>query len=267
MYSKNTRFVYELIQNAEDNNYTRAKEPFLSFAIYPDRIIVDSNEDGFSSDNVRAICSTGESTKTGMQGYIGEKGIGFKSVFKVAKKVHVQSEPFSFAFEHTKESDDDGLGMVTPMDEDFEDLPLGVQTRITLILKDFPMTPEQCDDLFNIPDTLLLFLGKLKRLQVSRHLPGIDNSSTTYQYCFDSEKDLAMITKEVSCGSESRSTSSLFRVFKRDVSGLPSDDARSYTDRATVVLAFPVDNAEEPVIQDQHVFAFLPLRKVGFKVC
>lgn len=50
--------------------------------------------------NVRAICSTGESTKTNTSGYIGEKGIGFKSVFKAASKVHIQSGPFSFFFEH-----------------------------------------------------------------------------------------------------------------------------------------------------------------------
>lgn len=115
--------MYELIQNAEDNNYKRASANgstvFLSFSLYPDRIVLDSNEDGFSKEHVKAICSTGDSTKTAAEGYIGEKGIGFKSVFKVAKKVHIQSEPYSFSFEHTRDSSDDGLGMVTPLDEDY----------------------------------------------------------------------------------------------------------------------------------------------------
>jgi hypothetical protein len=60
--------MYELIQNAEDNEYTRAEaddnDVYLSFSMYPDRIVLESNEDGFGEDHVKAICSTGESTKT-----------------------------------------------------------------------------------------------------------------------------------------------------------------------------------------------------------
>ena len=97
LYSKDTGFVSELIQNAEDNTYTRAEgKIYLSFSLYPDRLVLDSNEDGFREEHVRAICNTSASTKAVSRGFIGEKGIGFKSVFKVAKKVHVQSHPFSF---------------------------------------------------------------------------------------------------------------------------------------------------------------------------
>lgn len=102
LYSKDTRFLYELIQNAEDNQYTQAEassdDPFISFSLYPDQLVIDSNEDGFNAENVKAICSVAESTKTVAQGYIGEKGIGFKSVFKIAQRVHIQSGPFSFSF-------------------------------------------------------------------------------------------------------------------------------------------------------------------------
>ena len=38
---------------------------------------------GFSAPNVRALCDVGRSTKTGGLGYIGQKGIGWKSVFRV----------------------------------------------------------------------------------------------------------------------------------------------------------------------------------------
>ena len=51
--------------------------------------MIDSNEDRFSEANIKAICSIGESTKTCKQSYVGEKGSGFKSVFKVAQKVYV----------------------------------------------------------------------------------------------------------------------------------------------------------------------------------
>jgi HSP90 family molecular chaperone len=103
-----------LIQNAEDNNYSRAEalgvEPYIKFTIRPDTISIDCNEDGFTPENVRAICRIGESTKirANAQYYIGEKGIGFKSVFMVASKVHIQSGPFSFSFEH--EPGNNGMG-------------------------------------------------------------------------------------------------------------------------------------------------------------
>ena len=261
-----------MIQNAEDNSYTLSPEtePFLIFRIEKDRIVIDSNEDGFTSSNVKAICSTGQSTKTSSQGYIGEKGIGFKSVFKVASKVHIQSGPFSFAFYHTRESDGHGLGMVTPYDEEYEELPDGVRTRMTLILKRSPMTEERCNELFNIPNTLLLFLSKLKKIQINREFPN-EKTSTIYGHRFDWTSKLAIASETTFSGSDlshSDSTEHLFKTFKRNVTGLPYDEARAdnHTDRATVVLAFPVDVEEKPVVDNQYVFAFLPLRRCGFTV-
>jgi hypothetical protein len=135
LYAKDTRFVYELLQNAEDNGYSLAADPpWLHFAIHQDRIVIDSNEDGFSKANIKVICSISESTKTSVRGYIGEKGIGFKSVFKVAHKVHVQSGPYSFAFEYQRDGNDNDLGMVTPMSEGHLDVPDGERTRMTLHL-------------------------------------------------------------------------------------------------------------------------------------
>lgn len=46
---------------------------------------------GFSDVNVRALCDVGRSTKTGGLGYIGQKGIGWKSVFRVGFLMCVDS--------------------------------------------------------------------------------------------------------------------------------------------------------------------------------
>lgn len=55
---------------------------------------------------------------------------------------------------------------------------------------------------------------------------------------------------------------------------MPEDQARKevkedeepiYIKKADVVLAFPLDDQDIPVIEEQHVFAFLPLRKAGYK--
>ena len=89
LYSKDTHFVLELIQNADDNSYPDSfsqpacKEvPSLKFVVGTCTITVLNNEMGFMEPNVRALCDVGKSTKGAHRaGYIGQKGIGFKSVF------------------------------------------------------------------------------------------------------------------------------------------------------------------------------------------
>jgi len=274
LYSTDTRFIFELIQNAEDCDYTVAidagEDPFLRFSLYPDKLLIECNEDGFKEKHVRAICSIGESSKT-HQGYIGEKGIGFKSVFKVAKKVHVQSEPFSFAFEHARQSDADGLGMVTPLEHDYEDLPEDVQTRFTLSLLDSTTQTSSFErrreELNNLPETLLLFLSSLEKLQINMYPDAEDAIETTYR-CLSRGDDLETITKTVSRGGANSTTSTTqrFHVTRRIIENLPFDNARPKTRDATAVLAFPVDGSDSPVLERQHVYAYLPLREVGFTV-
>ena len=142
-----------------------------------DRLVIDCNEDGFTEANVNAICAVGQSTKANSGGYIGgkisppsrvckfiltkaciEKGIGFKSVFKVARAAKVQSGPFSFNF---NSGDSDGLGMVTPYQSTYESLPPPVRTRLTLTLLDQNDFSKRRQDLISLPETLLLFLHKV----------------------------------------------------------------------------------------------------------
>ncbi len=72
----------------------------MKLQVVGNKLIVEYNEDGFTKDNVRAITAVGESTKklllTGKHESIGEKGIGFKSVFGVAKSVEIHSNGFDF---------------------------------------------------------------------------------------------------------------------------------------------------------------------------
>lgn len=55
------------------------------FILQDTGIVVLNNEQGFSVENIKALCDIGNSTKKRSgAGYIGHKGIGFKSVFRVA---------------------------------------------------------------------------------------------------------------------------------------------------------------------------------------
>lgn len=101
LYSKDTHFVLELIQNADDNSYSLdlSVHPTVQFVLHKDCICVLNNEVGFLEKNIRAICDVGKSTKDpSRSGYIGQKGIGFKSVFRITDAPEVHSNNFHIRF-------------------------------------------------------------------------------------------------------------------------------------------------------------------------
>jgi hypothetical protein len=277
--------VFELLQNADDNSYSKVKSsstpPSVSFRVYPRQIIVDCNEDGFTRENLIAICSVGKSSKTGAQGYIGEKGIGFKSVFMVAWKVHIRSGGFSFYFKHRK--GDSGMGMISPVWEECDDdISTGPLTRITLflhesesdesLLQQHETTLQQFREL---QATFLLFMKNLRTIEVNiydYHDELI--SSTTFSMTHWQQNGVALKRKTVADG-ETREETHYYHIVKELFSGLAKSENRNYSDSelseetyatTEVVLAFPVTAGSIPIVESQEVFAFLPIRKMGFPV-
>lgn len=186
--------------------------------------------------------------------------------------MHIQSGPFSFAFSHTRDDDDDGLGMITPYYENAEELPNGVRTRMTLTLLDSMKFEELASEFRAVPDTFLMFLGRLQRL--SLELYQSDNTLIAIQYSKRESKENGLYTtilvKTSRKDMEESTSEQKYYTTKRDLHSLPFDEARkdkegNSIDRATVVLAFPVDEHDEPVLKQQYTYAFLPLRRVGFK--
>ena len=111
LYSKDTHFVLELIQNADDNEYNMHTTPTLVFSVLPDRIVLRNNEVGFSAKNVTAICDVARSTKSKHSlGFIGAKGIGFKSVYCVTDTPFICSGHYRFKFDRKSHS----LGYILP---------------------------------------------------------------------------------------------------------------------------------------------------------
>ena len=112
LYTKDTHFVLELIQNADDNCYpSKGVTPSLVFIISETAITVLNNEVGFSEKNIRAICDVGKSTKgVHRSGYIGQKGIGFKSVFRVINTPEIHSNGFHIRFDASA----DPIGFILP---------------------------------------------------------------------------------------------------------------------------------------------------------
>ncbi|MBQ8135261.1 MAG: ATP-binding protein [Clostridia bacterium] len=89
-----------MIQNVDDCDYEKPEFCCLdiNFDFNQNQIVLTYNETGFTPANVFAITGIAEAAKniTSTKNEIGEKGIGFKSVFGVAEKVWIRSGFFSF---------------------------------------------------------------------------------------------------------------------------------------------------------------------------
>ena len=257
----------------------------MLFEVFSDRIITECNEDGFNAENLRAICNVGKSSKTGSQAYIGEKGIGFKSVFKVADVVIIQSGYFTFSFNHKKE--ESGVGMITPdwLSEDDERLaPVGAgRTRITLMLRQDDDTQDVVASVTKQFDSLheemLLFMNKLKSITVIKyHENGTRKDTTTYSYANAQSTGTTLVRTERITqveGGEKKCTAKHFYVSRYTATNLPQRKGRNYTEEplaagtqasSDIVLAFPLSEYMTPLEANQWLFSFLPVHLTGFKV-
>lgn len=92
LYSSSVHFVAELIQNADDNTYTDSiDDRVIKFVLNENALTVFNNEVGFEPANIEAICRVGGSTKKAKANNIGQKGVGFKSVFSISHRPEVHS--------------------------------------------------------------------------------------------------------------------------------------------------------------------------------
>lgn len=95
------RFIQEILQNADDCDYSEGVIPSFRFIQKSSILVTEYNEVGFNRANIRSITAIGESTKNkllnGELKAIGEKGVGFKTIFAVASEVRIHSGDYSFA--------------------------------------------------------------------------------------------------------------------------------------------------------------------------
>lgn len=91
-YSDSNHFVYELLQNAEDEKATRVVIEF-----YKDQLVFYHNGDPFDEEDVRGVASMLMGTKDRNDAQtIGRFGMGFKSVFKYTYQPEIYSDDEAF---------------------------------------------------------------------------------------------------------------------------------------------------------------------------
>ncbi|KAG2261857.1 hypothetical protein Bca52824_068936 [Brassica carinata] len=292
LYAKDVHFLMELIQNAEDNEYPEGVDPCLEFVITseditatgaPATLLIFNNEKGFSEKNIESICSVGRSTKKGnrKRGYIGEKGIGFKSVFLITSRPYIFSKGYQIRFNEDPCSYC-SLGYIVPEWVDQHPSPADIQriygssgsalptTTIILPLKSDKVKPVK-EQLSSVHPEVLLFLSKIKRLSIREHCQN-PNLSTVNSIGIVSETDF-MTRKSIDAesytihlsASETHSEKQCSYYMWRQKFPVKQEnrvERRNEVDDWVITLAFPFGERLGRGDSSPGIYAFLPTEMV-----
>jgi hypothetical protein len=236
------RFIYELLQNADDCDYEKAKVfgelPFFICELSDLIITTHYNEDGFTKANVRSITAIGESTKKQIQSdhrraIIGEKGVGFKSVFSVASEVAIHSNGFHFRL--TEEMP------TIPQRTELIKIPQG--TKMIFSLKK-TITKE----LFTRENVLVLCLclRRLKKIKLGSYVVKIDDSPTRRIVYIDGEKYFF------------KKYSHYFTVENRQAIEERENHQRVIDPKQEICFYMPDDSNTSDKVKAHHLYSGLP---------
>jgi hypothetical protein len=258
LYDTEIRFLLELIQNADDNTYS-CECPELNFTYKKGSLRVDCNEVGFTESDVRALCQIGKSTKTGLGSstrYIGEKGIGFKSVFKVAHTVYIHSRSFSFKLDRSQP-----VGIIAPVWAEFPEPTLPGYTSFYLLLEKDCNEEELVQEVQGLDPTLLMFTRRLSQINlvVTRDEGPPWTQKLRREVLPGDTLPVTVIHRGSTCQS--------YVIMRHLVSRMPLEERRPGCSESEILLAFPItDSSMRPMSTTYPVYAFLPIRDYGFKV-
>jgi len=259
LYAGSAHFVLELIQNADDNRYAEGATPALHITVAADRVRFDNNELGFTEKNVLSLCNIGQSTKAGSDPrYIGNKGIGWKSVFKISSTPEVHSRSYHLRFDS---NDTSGLGYICPepiappagWDESSGTaiiLPVA-SAGADAAIRDFELA------MGRMQPVLLLFLHQLEWIHITLS-GGITRSLRRRS---DEDDTQVIILEEQQHNQTSRQR---FLVVTRCLAPVVArGNATVLSTELTIAFPLP-ESAETPTrLPFMDVFAFLPLRSYG----
>ncbi|WP_323660161.1 sacsin N-terminal ATP-binding-like domain-containing protein [Aliarcobacter butzleri] len=251
LYSKNSHFIYELIQNAEDNTYSEKVNPKIKFIIDDNGILTQNNEIGFNKENIESICKFSSSSKKGNKelGFIGEKGLGFKSVFAVSSNPAIYSNSYHFYFLEGEYTIPYWIE-----EDDFKNYPSEFlkkdSTNIYLkFKKDFLYKDDIKKKISEIEPIIILFLKKLSNIEIyQKNKQIIDVSKKLMkssikefkeiQLKYDKFEDIYYLTNKIISKPKDIDEPKREKVLNREI-----------------VIAFPsFDNKEK----EDRVFSFLP---------
>ena len=140
-------------------------------------ILLSNNEQGLRARDVLAICSLAVSTKTVEQQHIGEKGVGFKSVFAASNQPMLLSHAWKFQF---RVPGRDAMSYITPLWITEQDIPECIASQLSARERDThlylplklqshtPATEQFLNEVAKAVDPcILLNMRQLKKLEIN----------------------------------------------------------------------------------------------------
>jgi hypothetical protein len=284
LYSQEIHFILELIQNSDDNVYSSSIRPTLEFHFDKEQLIVKNNEKGFREKDILALCSVGRSTKKGIAGFIGQKGIGFKSVFRVTDSAEIHSKGFHIKFDTSQ----GGVGYILPIwipqPEDSRksststctegQRPSRWNTEIVLPFKREIKDRSDVHKISQLQSNLLLFLQKLRCIRIYDSHSGTRTVKEMSRV--DLENNIVELTTRTITWDQRNNTKEevvtskmlvhWMKIEKPEVKRV-SGSHKYDVDFTELAVAFDMSEAEgqSHYLPQQPVFSYLPANSYGFR--
>lgn len=277
VFVRTSRFIMELIQNAEDALIDADYPGEIEIIVSNKRIKIIHNGKPFTKEDVDAICGI-RSTKKPERGTLGYLGIGFKSVFKITDCPQIFSGPYAFKFDknYWKEEHYRALWPIIPIPISLENITETIPpNKTTFILpfrseKDYNIVK---DELNRLSPHLFMFLKRLSKLTIIDEVTGEKKIFEWYVRQIEKlSPTIEVKNVKVIENGKARSFivfSGIFNV-PDDVKNdrLTQEARRERVVAREVSIAFPLDEKEERLVGVEEIgwvygglYSFLPLEE------
>lgn len=270
-YSDKTHFVYELIQNADDN-ISRC----VGLQLCEDGLFVWNDGCQFSEEDVRSICAIGFSNKDLTQ--IGTFGMGFKAVYTYTDIPEVYSGDERFRIPIKNPTIPEGIDIDDIDARVVEQLDKG-RTVFWLPFRE-KMRPEieikhLRDRLCNLEKRSLLFLRNLRMVRWYNESNGQKGTYSCHRHQHDKIQNASKVDLESSINSDNQQSEE-FLVFRKEaqppqevlneLQHLAEDDERERIQRSAeklqpVEVAFKLQDGKIITMDNCVLFSYLPTEK------
>lgn len=269
VFSESERYIYELIQNADDSFDEKGNNE-LVINIIDEYILLKYNGKAFDENDIKSITSFArrESNKKKDISKIGYKGIGFKSVFKISDYVIIKSGNYLFRFDRNYSVWNDNEKFpwqLIPVLTEIEDIPQKVlsyidESSVILIIKvinNFDFKESILNTLGN--EKIILFLNYLSKIILS------ENNNQLLEISVNKTND-----KEVNLIKNNILTSSWFKYnevieinpkIKMKLQELESSECPEKlkeSENIKLTLAFQIKDNRIIVNETNYIYSYLP---------
>lgn len=286
------RYVYEIIQNADDCEYENPN-PNLTLKLWDNKVSAEYNEIGFKYYDIYAITGYKESSKNlgrNKQPTIGEKGIGFKSIFSEFKTVKIKSNGYNFYLDYDEDirfpkyienTNNDGTCIELipyPIDNDNKDVSQGKiynqDTYYKELKEKYGITQDSNENknknLFK--SNPIMFTNKLKNIKIEKISESTETEIESFEISrgkieeieIQEQKNYASVTSSMSLRDESIKLFGVKRKITFNEEQVKSRYGKEeYYDESKYtydiyILAPKIDDILKKGIDEGNIYSFLP---------